>query len=358
MFGALGVLTKGIFAILLPAAVSITFFGLTKRWKDLRSLFFNPVGLLVFGLIVIPWYLAEFMLHGEAFLIDLFLLQGSEAYNYNFIGSSLPYYSYLFFIFIGLLPFSAMFIKAIVHIRKLMSDDLMKFMLLWFLMALLLLPLAQPKSLFSLAYCFPPLFVIMARASDIYIQPITLFIWPLLFMVFLLLAPYMAPYIAGSIENDFVRNILASGVVYFDTFYQMTLGAVILLFAVLPFIKPIPASVKYSVLGLLFVSMVNFLVLPILGNILQQPIKSAALLAKKENLEVVTWRINPPSFNVYAEMLTEKRKPKGGEIVLTKSDLREIKVKYEKLYEKHGVILARILETPANNSLNNNLIKE
>ncbi|UCD66428.1 MAG: hypothetical protein JSW69_02035, partial [Deltaproteobacteria bacterium] len=89
--------------------------------------------------------------------------------------------------------------------------------------------------------------------------------------------------------------------------------------------------------------------LPILGNILQQPIKSAALLAKKENLKVVTWRINPPSFNVYAEMLTEEHEPKAGEIVLTKSDLKGSEVKYNILFEKHGVILARILETSANN---------
>jgi 4-amino-4-deoxy-L-arabinose transferase-like glycosyltransferase len=349
MFGALGVLTKGTFAILLPAAVSIAFFGLTRRWKDILALFLNPVGLLVFGLIVIPWYLAEFMLHGEAFLSDLFLLQKSELNQYNFIGESLPYYSYLIFIFVGLLPFSGMFIRAVVLIRKLASDNLMKFMLLWFLLAFLLLPLAQPKSLFSIAYCLPPLFVIMARVADIYNQPITLFIWPLSFMTLLLLAPFMAPYIAGSIENEIVRNTLASGAVYIDAFYQITLGAVILLFAVMPFIKPVPAPVKYGILGLLFVSMVNFLILPILGNILQQPIKSAALLAKKENLKVVTWRINPPSFNVYAEMLTEEHEPKAGEIVLTKSDLKGSEVKYNILFEKHGVILARILETSANN---------
>ena len=311
MFAALGVLTKGAIALLLPAAVSIIFFGSTKRWKDLLLLFFNPVGLMVFGLIVIPWYLGEFMLHGEAFLGELLLLQGMETDNYNFIGGSLPYYSYPVFIIIGLLPFTAMFIKAVFHIRKLLSDDLMKFMVLWFLLAFLFLPLAQPKSFFSIAYCFPPLFIIMARVADVFRNPIILFIGPLLFMTLLFLMPLMAPYIAGSIAHEFARNALAEGAVYLDTFYQMTLGAVILLLAILPFIKPVPAPVKYGVLGLLFVSMINFLVLPIVGNILQQPIKSAALLAKKDKLEVVTWRIRPPSFNVYAEMLTEERSPES-----------------------------------------------
>ena len=350
MFAALGVLTKGAIAIMLPAAVSFIFFGIKKRSKDLLLLFCNPVGLMVFGLIVIPWYLGEFMLYGEAFLSDLLLLPGLETYNYNFIGAPLPYYSFPIFILIGLLPFTAIFIRGLLHIRKLLPDDLMKFMLLWFLLAFFLLPLAQPKSLFSIAYGFPPLFIIMARAADIFRHRIYLFIWPFLFIALLFLAPYTAPYIAGSLENEFARKALTEGIVYFDNSYRLIMGSVLLLFAVLPLIKALPASVKYSVLGLLFVSMINSLVLPIAGSILQQPIKSAALLAKKENLDVVTWRIRPLSFNVYAEMLTEERSPEAGDTVFTRSGYLGNDVTYETLFEKQGFILVTILEIPENRS--------
>ncbi|KPJ99707.1 MAG: hypothetical protein AMJ60_04120 [Desulfobacterales bacterium SG8_35] len=350
MFAALGVLTKGAIAILLPLAVSLLFFGGKKRWKDLLALFFNPVGLMVFGLIVIPWYLGEFMLYGEAFLSDLLLLPGIGTYNFNFIGASLPYYSYPVFIFIGLLPFTAMFIRALFHIRKLLRDDLIKFMLLWFLLAFFLLPLAKPKSLFTLAYAFPPLFIIMARSADIFRHSINLFIWPFLFIALLFLAPYMAPYIAGSIENEFARTALTEGSVYLDASYRIILGSVLLLFAILPFIKALPPAVKYSVLGLLFVSMIHSLLLPIAGNILQQPIKSAATLAKKEKLDVVTWRISPLSFNVYAEMLTEERSPEAGDTVLTRSDYLGSDVRYDTFFEKQGLILVKILEIPGNRS--------
>jgi 4-amino-4-deoxy-L-arabinose transferase-like glycosyltransferase len=350
MFTALGVLTKGGIALLLPVAVSFTFFGIRKRWKDLLVLFCNPVGLVVFGLIVIPWYLGEFMLHGEAFLSDLLMLPGLESTKYNFIGVSLPYYSYPVLIFIGLLPFSAMFIKAFFHIGKLMSDDLVKFMFIWFLLAFLLLPLVQPKSIFSIAYCFPPLFVIMARAANFFRHSINLFIWPLLFIALLLLLPYLEPYITGSIENDFVRTTVTGGLVYFDSYYKMTLSAVMLLLAILPFIKPVRQSAKYGVMGLLFVSLLNFLVIPIMGNILQQPIKAAALMAKKDKLAVIKWRIDPPSFHVYAEKLTEVRAPKAGDTVLTKSTYLEDNIKYETLFEKQGVVLVTILEIPGHKS--------
>lgn len=346
MFAALGVLTKGAIAVLLPVAVGLIFFGIKKKWQDLRVLLLNPVGLLVFGLIVVPWYLGEFMLHGEAFMSDLLMLPGMETYPGKLLGGSLPYYSYPFVIFAGLLPFSAIFIKAIFHLRKLVSDDLLKFMLLWFLLALLFLPLVQPRSILSASISFSPLFIIMARVAVTSRYSLTLLTWPLLCILILLLLPYAAPHFIGSIGNEFARNIAIEGLDYFDTFYQLTLGAAFLLLAILAFIKPVPESVKFSILALLFVSLVNFLVLPIGATILQQPVKSAGLLAKKEKLAVITWKINQPSFNVYAEKLTEVRTPKAGDIVLTRSAYLANNGEYETLFERHGIALVKLMKIP------------
>ena len=358
MFAALGILTKGSIALLLPLAVSLTFFGAKKQWRSLLALFFNPVGMIVFGLILIPWYLGEYLLHGEAFLSDLLLLSRPEDLNAKLIGSSLPYYTYLFFIFIGMLPFSGILFTTILQGRKLLADDLMKFAILWFFLAFLLIPLVQPKTVFALAYCFPPLFIIMARAVEMFRQSFNLFIWPLLFIASLLILPYLSPYILGSVENEFARNIVTGGAAYFDSFYKGTLGAVFLLLAALTFIQPVPAPVKYSVLGLLFVSMINFLILPALGNILQQPIKSAALLAKKDGLRVVKWNIAHPSFNVYAEMLTEVRAPQAGDTVLTNSSRLHDGAEFETLFKKHGIMLIRYpgeaAAKPGNPGDNNN----
>jgi 4-amino-4-deoxy-L-arabinose transferase-like glycosyltransferase len=346
MFAALGVLTKGSIAIVLPITVSIIYFGSNKKWRDLLLLLFNPVGLMVFGLIVIPWYLGEFMLHGEAFLSEMLMLPAREINKLNFIGGSLPYYSYPVVIFIGLLPFNGLFIKAVFNIRKLMADNLMKFMATWFLLAFFLLPLVQPDSLLSLAYCCPPLFIIMARVADSLVHSINLFILPLLFIAPLLLFPYLAPYFAGSISNEFVKTAVVAGAIYFDASYRFILAAVMLLMIALPFIKPVPVTLKYGVLGLLFVSMTNFLILPILSNILQQPVKSAGLLAKKEKLDVISWRVQYPSFNVYAERLTSIRAPNAGDIILTKSEYLRDKGNYEKIFEKHGIALVKILGIP------------
>lgn len=349
MFGALGVLTKGAIALFLPVFVSLSFFGIKKKWPELRALFLNPVGLLVFGLIVMPWYLGEFMLHGEAFLSDLLMLPGMSAINSKLIGGTLPYYSYPAFIFAGLLPFSGLVLKVFWQIRKLFADDLVKFLFLWLFFALLFLPLVQPQSIFSISYSFPPLLILMARVAVTSRYSLFLLLWPLFFLLVLLLVPFATPYISGSVDNEFFRNIISETIVYFDQFYRLTLVAVILLLLILLFIRPVPDSVKYSVLGLLFVSLINFLVLPIAGSILQQPVKSAALLAKNRNLSVITWKIHQPSFNVYAERLTEIRAPQPGDIVLTRSVFLGNGGKYETLFEKHGIVLVKMPRIPEGN---------
>jgi len=349
MFAALGVLTKGAIALILPAMVSMIYFGSSKKWRALGSLFFNPVGLTVFGLIVIPWYVGEFMLHGEAFLSDMLILPARPMMPYRFIGSSLAYYVYPAVLFLGMLPFSGLLLKAVVSIRTMLADDLIRFLSIWFILAVLLLPLVEPDALYVIVYCCPPLFIIMARNAESLRFSLNLFIWPLLFMIALLLVFYLAPYLAGSTDNEFIRHLVVESSGYFDVSYKLITGAIIILLLALPFIKPVPLPLKYGVLGLLFVSMINFFVLPVLGNIIQQPVKSAALFAKRQNLEVVMWKIHYPSFNVYTEQLTKKRTPGPGDIVLTRSEHLENRKDYETLFSRHGVELVRILTVPGEN---------
>ena len=83
--------------------------------------------------------------------------------------------------------------------------------------------------------------------------------------------------------------------------------------------------------------------MPILGSILQQPVKSAALLAKNERFDVITWKVQNPSFNVYGEMLTRESVPGVGDIIFTRPRYLGDTLHYLPLYEKNGVILAKIL---------------
>jgi 4-amino-4-deoxy-L-arabinose transferase-like glycosyltransferase len=344
MFAALGILTNGSMSILIPVTASFIFLAYKRKLNVFIKMALNPTGLIVFGLIVIPWYIAEFMLYGEAFLSDLFLLGNGKNANLNFIGSSLPYYFYPPLLLLGLLPNTGFFIKALARIRGLMSEDSIQYMCIWFLVTILFLPLSEPNSPFSMVYGIPPLCIIMSRVAENVRHSFNLFIWPLLITALFCLAPDIAPYIMGSITNEFAKTAVTEGMVYFDAYYRLTLGAMLLLLIALPFLKTAPEATRHAIVSILFVSMIHFLVLPVLGNALQQPVKSAALLAKKEGFRVITRRYQTPSFNLYAEMLTERHTPKQNDIILARNSDIESNMRYESLYEKHGIILARVIE--------------
>lgn len=69
---ALGVITKGPVAALLPAVAVLIYFAIGRRLSELRRMML-PAGLVVVALIVLPWYLAIYSQHGwghiETFII-------------------------------------------------------------------------------------------------------------------------------------------------------------------------------------------------------------------------------------------------------------------------------------------------
>lgn len=65
-------------------------------------------------------------------------------------------------------------------------------------------------------------------------------------------------------------------------------------------------------------------------------------IAKKQGYDVHLWKFNMPSFIVYREAIVKRDAPKAGEIVLTRKNHLEAFTAYTILYEKHGIILAKI----------------
>jgi 4-amino-4-deoxy-L-arabinose transferase-like glycosyltransferase len=344
MFTGLGVLTKGLIAVLIPLVTSIFFYGIKREVKDWFSLVFNPVGLLVFCLITIPWYLGEYMLHGEAFLNDLLLPDPIGQLQSTMQTYSGPYYYYLPVILLGMLPYSVRLIKAFMQLKILLDDDNLLFMTLWFLLVLVFFSFLPDKHHTYIVTGYTPLFVIMARTVSAIKRPVWLFLLPLFIMVLLFFIPDITPRFISSVNDGYSKTLLTEGLDYFDSSYRLFLGAIILLLGVLPFIKPIPVTIKNAVLVILFLGVVNFLLVPIAGKIKQQPLKTAAQLAKRDNLDVVTWRMDSSSFNVYFEQLTEDRLPEPGETVLTKNIFLEKIDAHDVLFQRHGIVLARVRE--------------
>ena len=69
------------------------------------------------------------------------------------------------------------------------------------------------------------------------------------------------------------------------------------------------------------------------------------MFARKHKFDVVMWKINVYSFLVYTEKLAPRRAPRPGEIVLTRANKLKLLKSYDVLFEKNGVVLARVKET-------------
>ncbi len=67
MFAAIGVLTKGPVAIVLPGLILLIFAGFMRSTTMLKRIF-NWKGILLFLLISMPWYIYMYNTHGQAFL--------------------------------------------------------------------------------------------------------------------------------------------------------------------------------------------------------------------------------------------------------------------------------------------------
>ena len=98
------------------------------------------------------------------------------------------------------------------------------------------------------------------------------------------------------------------------------------------------------IVGVVVIAAVNFGAVPIAGSIMQQPVKEAALLAREKGYTVNMWQMSYHSFGVYRQGLVVKGTPRNGDIVITKiNKLKEVD-RYETIYQKHGIVLARIVE--------------
>jgi hypothetical protein len=84
-------------------------------------------------------------------------------------------------------------------------------------------------------------------------------------------------------------------------------------------------------------------VLPVVADIKQGPIKEAATLARQQGLKPVRWKLNTPSFSVYTEKVMQSRRPRPGEVVLTKQKYLQDLAEYQVLYQRGGVVLAKVI---------------
>ena len=338
---ALGALTKGPVAIMVPLVTLFLYMLLKKELKEFFKIVFNPIGVLIFLLIAMPWYILEYLEQGQKFIDGFFLKHNLERFNTAFESHKGSLIYYFPVVILGVLPFTTILIKTFSKIKSFFKGNLELFLLIWFAFVFIFFSFSGTKLPHYVIYGYTPLFILMGIWANRYFKELNF--WHILPVLILFIILFALPFATNYIEpkNQYIKDIL-SGVK--DSF-----GLKYLLFIAFGFIAKIlllkiklKLEYKSAIFALIFSFLINFIVITSYGNLVQQPLKEAALFAKKHKLKVIRYGITMPSFLVYLESKSLKSKPTKESIVITKSKSLKELGEYKVLYSKNGIYLIKI----------------
>jgi 4-amino-4-deoxy-L-arabinose transferase-like glycosyltransferase len=341
---ALGFMTKGPIAVVIPVVVSGLYFLVQKDFKSWLRLMFHPGGWIIFLSIALPWYLVLIQQYGWHFIREIFLVHNLERFRSPMEGHSGSVAYYVPVVLIGVMPFTTLLIRAIVKIRMTLGNPLDQFLWLWFGFVFVFFSLAGTKLHHYVVYGYIPLVIFMARVAD---RDTTahagLFALPAIMMLAALFCLQdVAQWILPGIEDRFSQLVIKEALLEFGAGYRIMVGAAaagIILTAVVPKLRMVSRIV---ITGCLFFALITGHILPKVADILQGPVKTAAIMAKERNLDVIMWNMNYPSFHVYYGRPASKRQPGPGDVVITKVDKLDRIKSHSTIFQKYGIVLTRI----------------
>jgi 4-amino-4-deoxy-L-arabinose transferase-like glycosyltransferase len=326
VFVALGVLTKGPVAIMVPFVVSMIFFAFKRQFKRWLYAVFNIKAIGLFLLIAAPWYIAEYMDQGQKFIDGFFLKHNISRFNSAMEGHYGSLFYYVPVVLVGLLPFTYFYTRLIRSIKDIFQDDLTLFLLIWFSFTFIFFSFSGTKLPHYVIYGYTSLFILAMIFFNEEKMNVFWLVFPsvLLYVILLILPIYLKYGGLEMIRDAYAVDILKDSLYLFNIWYFLI--------------------ILIAIVGAIFISIINFLILPLVGEAKQAPLKIAAKIAQKENLDVTMYKLNTPSFTFYLQKFVKKGEPEVGEIILTKSSKLKAIKKYDMIYQSRGIALVKVKE--------------
>ncbi|NTV98522.1 MAG: phospholipid carrier-dependent glycosyltransferase, partial [Chlorobiaceae bacterium] len=338
-----GMLTKGPIAMLIPAAVTFLFYLQQRKFREWLALILNPSGIAVFLLISMPWYLLEYQDQGDAFIQGFFLKHNINRFNTSFETHSGSIFYYFPVLLLGMMPFTGLIFSLAFRLKSMLGDPGNRFLLTWFSFVFAFFSLSGTKLPHYIIYGYTPLFILMAKVFPKVTHPWRTALWPVLALLVLTSLPLLLPEAIDRAGSGYVTFALEAAREITGKPYMLVMAGTALLVAAIPFLPRLSPEGKAIATGTVFTLLINLYLFPLAGRLLQEPVKEAALLARREGYKTVMWKAYYPSFLVYSQSFVEKRDPRAGDIVLTTADkLEKAGLPATALYSRYGIVLAKI----------------
>jgi 4-amino-4-deoxy-L-arabinose transferase-like glycosyltransferase len=346
---ALGVITKGPVAVVIPLVVSVVYFVSRGRFGDWRRAAFNLSGWVIFLGVASPWYLLEYLDQGQAFIDGFILKHNVGRFTDTMEGHGGTIFYYLLMIVPVLMPYGGIFLVLLPRVRSLWRDPLDRWLVLWFVVVFVLFSFSNTQLPHYVLYGCTPLFVLMARHRDALSSRALAFVPVAILLLLYLVLPQVRELLEwidanGLIEarpSEYDRAVMDRAAEQLGWWYRIVPGALLLLVGYLWLRRKAVLHAELVGIGILHLLYLVAVVTPAIGETLQGPVKAAGLLSRALGEPVVTWRIDAPSFTVYRQAVTPKREPRIGELVLSRVGKLKPREDFEVLSESGGIVLGK-----------------
>jgi len=337
-----GLLAKGPVAILVPGAVTALYClsrGEVKLW--LRTVL-DIRGIALLIAIAAPWYILQYQRQGDAFIQGFFMKHNVSRFSAPMHGFDGSLFFYLPWLLVATLPFTAPLFKVLRGLKPVWADPLQRFCLIWFAFVLVFFSLSGTKLPHYVFYGYSGLFMLMALHVPALRSRVWMLMAPALFFAGCLLLPRALEAFAPRIADPYYREALG-GVnhVLAGPFLVAATAALLITLGMMRW-RRVPPAMALIATGVMQAGLIAQFILPAAAEAQQSPIREAAWIARERPETVVMWGLDTPSFIVYSGRLVDKRTPRAGDTVLTKSKRLAALPAHEVLFQKNGIALVQL----------------
>lgn len=319
---ALGVLTKGPVALLIPAAVLLLWQFAGPSPGLLQKTLRDVWAWLIFVGVAAPWYIYAWLRHGDAFIQGFFLRHNLDRFSAPMEGHGGGWMYFLLVLPLLWMPWTPMAVSLIPRWRQLWATPLLRFALLWAGFVVVFFSLSATKLPHYVLYAAPGVVLLLTYAG---VQAKNWLWWlcACLFAAWLVLLLSLPQalrdhpeWIGDSLYQSLLQNAEAPH-------FVRAISASVLMVQILWLLSSrfLPSQVQLPRFGLLAMgggAVLALGVLPWWSQALQQPIHALAL--RSAGQAAVQWGVHYPSFALYRQSPAPRRSPEEGELALVRSD--------------------------------------
>ncbi len=358
---ALGILTKGPVAVIVPGAavmVWVLVSGGRQILPRLRALLSEPVAWSLLVAIALPWYVYALNRHGMVFVEGFFIKHNLQRYGGTLEGHGGSMGYYVVMLPVLLLPWSALILPALARLKQDWLDDpLGRFLWGWAGFVLIFFSLSGTKLPHYALYGITPLAVLAGRALAVWLAGqgrapralggaliVSILAVPLILVAVSVEILRRAP----TVKDELYRALLSQPADVSNLWMAAAAAAAVAVglgFWAWPRrgdagpggrgvdsrTGVAPKVLRVALAGGVSAAALVGVLAPWWGQLLQGPVSAAAQVARQtwaaqpegSPVGLVQWGLHLPSLAVYAQHEAPRRAPRGGELALVRSDQLE-----------------------------------